>query len=674
MEMKEHFYHDNPQLGPADAQTTLKDVAYFLLGNGLIEAAIQFSPSGAGTTLGLLVMHPEKFGAKREALSFDTVNGLAATLLEFIEAGQVLLPRPGKIQARWCAASQIPTVIVDWYAGELHIRESFDCPDREQARLRRRIQIENQTIQTRQLTWRTGVRQQVVEKTIRLEASGKSAATLEYCLNTAGDAIAINLLESKSSDLAARATNYWNQTVRCDFGEPILNQLFSVAKYHLPANISQSGRMDASIWQYNLEWVRDQSQVVIGLTISGQFELARTLLERMLQYFVTPEGDTVDSSRTRPPAETELDQNGVLLYALKTYLDWTGDFGLIQQYWPKIKAAIEFPLQPIFRHEASGLLHNQRESWERHAAFGIEDGMELTYQIYVIQGLKCAAQMARRLNQNQLAESWEHAATKLTRATFTPGPFALIDDGHLIKRRRLDGAVQTQIQPPQPEILAAGVPLSAPGVHYLNPDATAVLPMVLDLLPDDHAVAQNTRLQMEQLWNLGWTTGGYSRYHISSEPDSPGPWPLTSLIIAQAYLTAGDSAKVWRVLNWLYNLPGGAMGTWFEFYGPRPIPPLPQVGMIPWAWAEFLKLSIQKLLGVQPDGDRLKLRPRLLTGLELITAQIRLRDFQLKLEIEKIEAGQSAGYFLDGQFKACPESDIDLPMPKADTTIRILSH
>jgi hypothetical protein len=43
------------------------------------------------------------------------------------------------------------------------------------------------------------------------------------------------------------------------------------------------------------------------------------------------------------------------------------------------------------------------------------------------------------------------------------------------------------------------------------------------------------------LWNQVWKGGGYGRYHLSSEPDSPGPWPFPSLFVA------GANAEMWEV-------------------------------------------------------------------------------------------------------------------------------
>ena len=52
--------------------------------------------------------------------------------------------------------------------------------------------------------------------------------------------------------------------------------------------------------------------------------------------------------------------------------------------------------------------------------------------------------------------------------------------------------------------------------------------------------------------------------------------------------------QVWRVIRWLGLVPGAAAGSWFEFYGPRVAPPFPQVGVVPWTWAEMMFLLVQQ--------------------------------------------------------------------------------
>ena len=69
--VKEHIYHDDPNVGPPDVRTELKNVDYYFLGNGLIQAAVQAAPAGDGTPVGLLIMDPERLRKKRDALTMD---------------------------------------------------------------------------------------------------------------------------------------------------------------------------------------------------------------------------------------------------------------------------------------------------------------------------------------------------------------------------------------------------------------------------------------------------------------------------------------------------------------------------------------------------------------------------------------------------------------------------
>ncbi len=57
----------------------------------------------------------------------------------------------------------------------------------------------------------------------------------------------------------------------------------------------------------------------------------------------------MDSSEVRGPDEAELDQNGVLLYALEQYVRWTGDVSMIAEHWARVAAVAEYPLRPRVR-------------------------------------------------------------------------------------------------------------------------------------------------------------------------------------------------------------------------------------------------------------------------------------------------------------------------------------
>ena len=100
MDVKEHFYTDDPQRGPADVKTALPGVEYFFIGNGHIQAAVQWDQSGEGTALALLVMHPCRFGPKRAALTFDPDVGLRTTMIRLRSDGESHEPSAKSVECR----------------------------------------------------------------------------------------------------------------------------------------------------------------------------------------------------------------------------------------------------------------------------------------------------------------------------------------------------------------------------------------------------------------------------------------------------------------------------------------------------------------------------------------------------------------------------------------------
>ncbi|MGZ5478342.1 MAG: hypothetical protein ACXWGZ_02000, partial [Candidatus Aminicenantales bacterium] len=158
-----------------------------------------------------------------------------------------------------------------------------------------------------------------------------------------------------------------------------------------------------------------------------------------------------------------------------------------------------------------------------------------------------------------------------------------------------------------------------------------------------------TLASMETLWNQGWTGGGYGRYNVSSEPDSPGPWPFASVFVARAALEAGRPRTTRRVLDWLGRVPGPSPASWFEFYGPRPVPPYPQVGIIPWTWAELIFLFVHHMLGIRPGEEFLGLQPKLIPGVERMEGDLPLRGGRLEFDVRRARRGEEPGFKIGGR-------------------------
>jgi hypothetical protein len=672
MEVREHFYSDDPSRGPEDARTTLPGVSYYFLGNGFIQAAVQVASGKKGTPLGLLIMDPEKFGPKSGALSFDSARGLEPTAITLSLAGKTLVPRPRRVRARWIEYRGLPAVRVDWKGPSLQVGEEFYCPDRRTPRLVREVTVHNLGRQSIRGRLRTGAGDEIPTRDFALAGKRRKRFWLEYSLFGREGARKVTAAWRSRPHLSAEAKRYFRKTNRFELPSPLLDHFYRASLFELQANISAAGKLDGGIWQYNREWTRDQSMAAIALTLSGQFNLARTMLDRLFSRFVTASGQTIDSSEVRAAEECELDQNGVLLWALETYTLWTDDRTLLEKHWKKISAAAEFPLQDGFRQPSSGLLHNRREFWERHSAHGIEDGFELAHQVWVSLGLAAASRLAFLMGKKRESERWRQAARKLKKAVLADERFALIRSAAFIKRRKLNGDIQEELHPSPASGLPGRVPLFARGRHFLNPDTSTVLPLAWEFVPPRSKLARNTLAQVERLWNQRWKGGGYGRYDVSSEPDSPGPWPFPSLFVARAYFEAGRDARVWRVFRWLSRLPGGQAGSWSEFYGPRPVPPYPQVGIVPWTWSELIIFFIRHLAGIRPEHRQLRLRPRLLSKLAWYRVKFRLRNLRVDLEVRPASRRYRPGFRVGGKLRPYGEDGLTLPYSRKE--IRILAR
>jgi len=660
----EHFYDDDPLRGHPDVRTRLADVSYFFLGNGFIQAAVQFAPGGEGTPLGLVVMNPERFGRKRDALTVDPVHGLESTAIRIAAGtpataveGQDFRAVRDRLTVEWAQHHGVPAVLARWCSGPFEVQERFYCPDRCTPRLAREVTVRASGDAVAHVRVRTGARTTSVDLVRTIRGGGDMQLWLIYTLDRDGKTL--HAATSAADPLEDDARRYWTQGTHASFGDGLLDRLFNSSRFQLPAVVSRHGRIDGSVWQYNREWVRDQAFLALGLAMAGHPAEGGTILRRLLREFVTDEGATVDSSEVRSADEVELDQNGVLLYALRQYVNWTGDTRLAASAWDRVVAIAEFPLRPEFRHAPSGLLCNTREFWERHNVHGIEPGFELTHQLFVSLGLSSAAALARLLAHDETrtaassllasAGRWERAAASLRHATLGHTPVALVDERGFVKRRRLDGAVQECAVARAEARLPPSVPLAAPGEHRLNPDTSSLLPVVFGWVEPASTEAIRTLAESERLWNQAWEAGGYGRYDVSSEPDSPGAWPFASLFVARAAFEIGQDERVWRVLRWLDSVPGAAAGSWFEFYGPRAAPPFPQVGIVPWTWAEVIFLLVHHLLGARPDERGIRLRPRLLSGLEHVTAVLPIRGRRMHLDVKRSRSGEPSACLLDGR-------------------------
>jgi hypothetical protein len=176
---------------------------------------------------------------------------------------------------------------------------------------------------------------------------------------------------------------------------------------------------------------------------------------------------------------------------------------------------------------------------------------------------------------------------------------------------------------------------------------------------------------MEELWNQRWSMGGYSRYNVTSEPDLPGPWPITTALVARAAIECGDSPRAWRALNWIRKVHGGESGWWFERYAPSITPPAPPVSVCGWIWPELILLTVHNLMGVRPGLDYLEIRPRLIDGLDSVSGRFRIRSSDISLTLERTGASEA---FVDGKEVPVQNGSLKITYPKPGSTIEVMSR
>jgi len=443
----------------------------------------------------------------------------------------------------------------------------------------------------------------------------------------------------------------WRHSSVVRTADGTVQDIFDKARFGLPAMVADNGVMDAGMFEYGAQWVRDTSNTLLGLVHAGHFELARRGFSHVLEHMVNPEGNAMIGGGFDDPDREQFDQMGELVHALKAYRDWTGDDSLLRKHRAKLLAMIERPMRPEFR-DSTGMVHNRREFWERT----FEDAYELAYQTYVVLGWREAAALAAPLGAAERADRWRAEADRTWAAVLSHPTDSLVQDGRFIKRRSVDGEHVRTIRFPA---AAGDVPLKTEAINLAEPDATMALPVAYRLVDPRSDLARNTLDELERLWNGRWFGGGYERYHSSGQCDQPGPWSFASCFILRAQHAAGLWDRSRRTLEWLDTVQGGRTGAWFEEI-PLVRSQAPTAGILPWTSGEISLFIVRHLLGVRFEGDVLVLAPALYPNSPPVRADLRFRQGRLIIDLPG--AGPVEYAEVDGQRRE-PDPDGAIRLP-----------
>jgi len=673
-----------------DFMTYLEGIEYFVLGNGEVIGAVQFAPKDSPASFfGFTLWDAEVFCRKWSSYLYHPERGFANTRVGVLvgepapgeEAktgmftgvkGYALSPETFQSVAREYPDG-IPTVAVRWKAGSCDIEERFWVPNRG-AVVYRAVTVRNRSEGplevglTASLYANFGLFDRISTDPKAVAAVARGLASMELrCLEKPATAHGryevranLGILQPGASaratyvySVGSRGTppakiaagsdglektrketaKYWSARSEFSTGNPLLDGMFGASMAGMRAVVARSGRMDASPWMYNMEWVSDHALAVEALLHCGMTAEARTMLERAIAESVGDDGRTIESSRWFGFDYTELNQNGMLLWGTWVYACWTGDLALIKKHWKKIALCADFPLQSVFFDAKARMVHNKREFWERSDTHGVEDGFELAYQFWVSHGLAKAAELAALVGDAAAKTRWQKASHAIRESALRDPVYRLIEENRLIKRRKRSGEWHRHFIPPDRTKLPAGSPIATLEKPTADPDTITTYPIIFGMVDPRGDLAARTLDWMEEIWNQNWTEGGYPRYNTTGEDNPPASWPLASLLVARANAEAGNDARVWKVLRWLEAMNPLKSWSWFERYGQSITPPMPPVSFINWVWYEILSLELRHMAGFRPELDRITIRPWLPAGVERCDARVTVRGRPLTLSV-----------------------------------------
>jgi len=630
---------------------------YFVLRSGRAQMIVQADRADLGPAFTYLLFDAEnaKQSARKDlALNSLPDEGFASSALQVELGGHAFDALGQNTETRWVIEDGIPAVEAVWWAGGVRVRERIAAISGAQA-FRRSVRLAGahlsgeESVKLR-LALPPGQCQRegdillqsgrgaclalavlgkpagggwpvvVAAREGRIEVGPITLApmaeadidTLLAALIPAGEPRALTvrvgqMLANRCAGEMAVTKKEWAATSSVQTDDRTVADIFDKARFGLSGMVAADGTMNAGIFEYGNQWVRDTSNTALGAIHAGQFEIARAALVRILTKMVSKDGVTMIAGNFERPDFEQFDQMGELMRVLKAYRDWTGDDSVIREHRELLLALIERPLRPQFRDE-TGMVHNRREFWERT----FTDAYELAYQTYLVLGLRDAADLAPALGAEAHAARWRSEADRTLKAMLSHPTRALVNDGRLIKRRKVTGEVADY-----PDGLRGynpDVPMKAEQHHKLMPDATMALPVALGIVDARGELARHTLDDLEGLWNTRWSGGGgYDRYHTSSQPDQPGPWTFATTFILRGQHDAGQLDRSRRSLEWLNTMAGGRTGAWIEEI-PVVRSQAKSSGIIPWTSAEVALFVVRHYLGVRFDGDQVVLRPALYPG------------------------------------------------------------
>lgn len=340
-------------------------------------------------------------------------------------------------------------------------------------------------------------------------------------------------------------------------------ELFKKSLLILRAHVDNNGSIlasgDSTLLQYGRDaysymWPRDGALSTVALDKAGDYNVAKRFFE-FCNDVITPEGYLMQKYRPdkslgsswhpwvyqkKPQLPIQEDETALVLYSLWKHYELSKDLEFIEQiYNSLIKRSADFMVSYTF--EDNGLPHPSYDLWEEK--YGISTFACST----VYAAFDAAAKFSRLLGKAENEKKYTNAAAKLKDSIIQ---YLYNDEKKMFYR-------MINIKGEEIEKNDTLDMSSIYGVFNFG-----VLP------PDDPRVIDS----MKTMENLAKRipTGGMMRYegdeyHRPSPTASENPWIITTLWVAQYYISVAknenDFEKVKEILRWVVShaLPSGVL-------------------------------------------------------------------------------------------------------------------
>lgn len=279
--------------------------------------------------------------------------------------------------------------------------------------------------------------------------------------------------------------------------------------------------------RYPYIYPRDHAIIILGFLSAGLNQRAKKALEFVFsaqsESGAFPQRiDTDGKDASYKPIQ--MDNVGLMLYALSEYIQKTGDLKFGETQWDRVKLAVNYILQNYFEEKQLIFTPNSI-----HEFPPTEQGLEIWANCICCQAMHRMYELCVRLNH--IHEEWKEHEVKMKE-----GILKYLWNSRLnrfIKNVRIKESSSVLVDIDASEYAVADFGL---------------------LSDDDERVISTVKAIEKELWNK--ELGGLCRYpkYQGRNNGGWGPWPHFTLMVCRHFIRRKDKRKADKYLNWVLKI------------------------------------------------------------------------------------------------------------------------